>query len=38
MTYRYTTEETFELIMNDELGEMESCDSFDTDDFSNDTT
>ena len=23
--------------MNDELGEMESCDSFDTDDFSNDT-
>ena len=24
--------------MNDELGEMESCDSFDTDDFSNDTT
>ena len=31
MVYRYTAEEAFELIMNDEFGEMESCDSFDTD-------
>ena len=37
MAYRYTAEEAFDLIMNDELGEMESCNSFDTDDFSNDT-
>ena len=38
LAYRYTAEEAFELIMNDELEEMESCDSFDTDDFSDDTT
>ena len=38
MAYRYTAEEALELIMNDELAEMESCDSFDSDDFSNDIT